>query len=72
MDGIPEAMDPNDGFAVVKRPPMIFRTLIALVVLAPLPFASVPAWSWSLSLGLGTDLSFTTPRGGGQAPSSPA
>ncbi len=27
---------------------MIFRTLIAVVVLAPPPFASVPAWSWSL------------------------
>ncbi len=27
---------------------MIFWTLIALVVLAPLPFASVPAWSWGL------------------------
>ena len=45
-------MDPNDGFAVVKRTPMIFRTLIALVVLAPLPFASVPAWSWSLTASI--------------------
>ena len=27
---------------------MIFWSLIALVVLAPLPFASVPAWSWGL------------------------
>ena len=27
---------------------MIFWSLIALVVLAPLPFASVPTWSWSL------------------------
>ena len=27
---------------------MIFWFLIALVVLAPLPFASVPAWSWGL------------------------
>ena len=45
-------MDPNEGFAVVKRTPMIFRTLIALVVLAPLPFASVPAWSWSLAASI--------------------
>ncbi len=27
---------------------MIFRTLVGLVVLAPLPFASVHPWSWSL------------------------
>ena len=27
---------------------MIFRTLLGLVVLAPLPFASVYPWSWSL------------------------
>ncbi len=45
-------MDTNDGFAVVKRTPMIFRTLIALVVLAPLPFASVSAWSWSLAASI--------------------
>ena len=30
---------------------MIFRALIAMVLLAPLPFGAVPAWAWSIMAG---------------------
>ena len=33
---------------------VIFRTLVAMVLLAPLPFGAVPAWAWSaLACGVG-------------------